>query len=231
MGPMTDIRWQETDLFLSQHLLEADEALEGALASSAECGLPPINVSPLQGKFLHVLARLMGARRVLEIGTLGGYSAIWLARALPPGGKLVSLELNPEHARVARANISRAGLGTTVEVVVGPALSSLPELLGSHGPASFDLTFIDADKPNNPRYWEWALKLTRPGGAVVVDNVVRQGQLADAASTDANVRGSRQVIEAMGAARSAVGAALQTVGVKGYDGFAIAVVEGHGTTP
>lgn len=227
---MSETLWRDNDRYLAQHLVEEDDVLEATLAESDRAGLPPINVSPLQGKFLHVLARLMGARKVLEIGTLGGYSAIWLGRALPAEGRLVSLEVSPEHARVARSNISRAGLDGKVEVLEGPALESLPRLEATEGPASFDLTFIDADKPNNPNYWRWALQLTRPGGAIVVDNVVRQGQLADASSGDANVLGSRGVIEAIGASATAVGTALQTVGVKGYDGFAVALVEGPGTS-
>lgn len=225
---MTDRRWHEADQYLADALLRPDEVLERALQQIQDAGMPPISVSPLQGKFLHILARLMGARRVLEIGTLGGYSTIWLGRALPEAGRLVSLELEPEHARVARSNIAHAGLEQKVEVRVGPALSSLPRLLDEQGPGSFDLTFIDADKPNNPQYWEWALKLTRPGGAVVVDNVVRGGEVANAASTDAAVAGSRAVIEAIGAAPSALGTALQTVGSKGYDGFAVALVAAAG---
>lgn len=221
---MTDARWSDTDDYLAEQLLVSDEALDTALKESASAGLPSIAVSPLQGKFLHILARLIGARRVLEIGTLGGYSAIWMGRALGPSGRLVSLEVSPEHARVARANVARAGLDKVVDVVVGPALESLPLLLEQEGAGSFDLTFIDADKPNNPRYWEWALKLTRPGGAIVVDNVVRDGKVADAGSTDPAVTGSRQLIEAMGSTVGAVSSALQTVGHKGYDGFAIAVV-------
>lgn len=230
-GPMTDSLWHDTDTYLAEHLVEDDKALESALQESAAAGLPAIAVSPLQGKFLYILARLIGARRVLEVGTLGGYSAIWMGRALGPEGRLVSLEVSPEHARVARENLARAGLGEVAEVVVGPALESLPRLLEQEGPASFDLTFIDADKTNNPRYWEWALRLTRLGGVIVVDNVVREGQVSDASSTDAAVVGSRQVIEAIGAAPSAVGTALQTVGVKGYDGFAIALVTGPDGTP
>ncbi|MGH9107599.1 MAG: O-methyltransferase, partial [Acidimicrobiales bacterium] len=192
--------------------------------ASQQAALPAINVSPLQGRFLHVLARLMGARRVLEVGTLGGYSAIWLGRALPAGGRLVSLELEPRHAEVARANLARAGLAATVEVRVGTALESLPRLSEEEGEASFDLTFIDADKPNNPAYFRWALRLTRPGGAIVVDNVVRDGQVADAASTDAGVVGTRRLLEAMGAEPGVVASVLQTVGEKGYDGLAVAIV-------
>ncbi len=225
-GPMTDARWQDADNYLAEQLVEDDKALRSALEDSQAAGLPAIAVSPLQGKFLYILARLIGARRVLEVGTLGGYSAIWMGRALGPQGRLVSLEVSPEHARVARANLARAGLGEVAEVIVGPALVSLPKVLEQAGPASFDLTFIDADKTNNAGYWEWALRLTRPGGAIVVDNVVRDGEVANAASTDSAVIGSRQVIEAMGAAPAAVATALQTVGLKGYDGFAIALVSG-----
>jgi predicted O-methyltransferase YrrM len=182
----------------------------------------------MQGKFLHVLARLMGARRVLEIGSLGGYSAIWLGRALPPGGKLYTLEVSPHHARVAGANIADAGLEDRVEVVVGPALTTLPVLEADPGPASFDLTFIDADKPNNAAYFAWALRLTRPGGAIVVDNVVRNGGVADPANPDPSVVGTRQLFEAMAAETGITASALQTVGAKGYDGFAIALVEPAG---
>lgn len=224
MAVMTDSRWDAADDYLGSQLIEPDDVLDAALQASRDAGLPAIAVSPLQGKFLHILARLMGARKVLEIGTLGGYSAIWLGRALPAGGRLVTLELSPEHAQVARANIGRAGLADVVEVVVGKALDSLPGVLEREGEASFDLAFIDADKPSNPDYWQWALRLVRPGGAIVVDNVVRDGQVADADSTNAAVIGSRQVIEAMGRAPAATASALQTVGVKGYDGFAIAII-------
>lgn len=221
---MSDPRWHAADDYLESQFTVEDEVLVSARKESEAAGLPPIAVSPLQGKFLHVLARLIGARRALEVGTLGGYSAIWTARALGPGGRLVSLEISPEHARVAGANLARAGLDEVVEVVVGPALETLPGLARSEGEASFDMAFIDADKPNNPAYWQWALRLVRPGGLVVVDNVVRAGQVADGASTDAAVVGSRQVIQAMATAPGAVATALQTVGNKGYDGFAIAVV-------
>jgi len=175
--------------------------------------------------------RLMGDKRILEVGTLGGYSAICMARALPPGGKLISLEVDPHHAEVARANIERAGLSETVEVRVGAGLDTLPVLAEEVGEGSFDLSFIDADKPNNPGYFSWALRLTRPGGAIVVDNVVRDGMVADANSTDANVIGVRKLFEAMGAEPTIAATALQTVGVKGYDGFAIAVVAPRPGTP
>jgi len=223
-------RWDDVDNYLAGILVGEDEALDGALEASAKAGLPAISVSPLQGKFLNLLARLMGARRVLEIGSLGGYSAIWLARALPaaPEGKLISLEVEPRHAEVARANIAKAGLSGTAEVVVGAALDTLPRISKELGPASFDLTFIDADKPNNPAYFKWALELTRPGGAIVVDNVVRDGRVAEASSSDPMVVGTRQLFDAVAATPGVAATALQTVGAKGYDGFAIAIVPGNG---
>jgi predicted O-methyltransferase YrrM len=224
-------RWDDVDNYFAGKLVGQDEALDGALEASAAAGLPPISVSPLQGKFLNLLARLMGAHRVLEIGSLGGYSAIWLARALPaaPEGKLISLEVEPRHAEVARANIARAGLSGTAEVVVGAALDTLPQLSKQVGPASFDLTFIDADKPNNPAYFKWALELTRPGGAIVVDNVVRDGQVADAGSSDPTVVGTRQLVDTVVGAPGVSATAIQTVGTKGYDGFAIAIVPSSGS--
>jgi predicted O-methyltransferase YrrM len=231
---MDNTRWDEVDSYLAGLLVGEDDVLTCTLRSSAEAGLPAISVSALQGKFLHVLTRLMGARRVLEIGSLGGYSAIWLGRALPPApeGRLVSLEVNHRHAAVARANIANAGLSGTVEVVVGPALESLPRLAREMGPGYFDLTFIDADKPNNPAYYRWALQLTRPGGAIIVDNVVREGRVAEATSSDPAVLGTRELFETMvrepaDNLPTAAATALQTVGAKGYDGFAIAIVEGN----
>jgi predicted O-methyltransferase YrrM len=221
---MSEQPWAEVDGYLESVLVEEDPVLEEALLASRSAGLPQISVSPLQGKFLHVLACLVGARKVLEIGTLGGYSTIWLARALAPGGKVVSLELEPRHAEVARANLARAGLSDAVEVVVGPAAESLPRLAGPGGPAPFDLTFIDADKPGNPEYFRWALQLTRPGGAIVVDNVVRNGLVADGGSTDPTVVGTRKLFESLAAEGAVVASALQTVGCKGYDGFVIAFV-------
>jgi predicted O-methyltransferase YrrM len=221
---MNDKLWDEVDNYMETALLKPDDALRGALQASGEAGLPAIAVSPLQGEFLHLLARLMGARRVLEVGTLGGYSAICMGRALPPEGKLISLEVDPHHAEVARSNIARAGLSDVVEVRVGPAVETLPVLAEEVGDATFDLSFIDADKTNNPAYFAWALRLTRPGGAIIVDNVVREGRVADETSSDASVLGVRRLFEAMGAETSIAATALQTVGVKGYDGFAIAVV-------
>jgi predicted O-methyltransferase YrrM len=216
---MNDKLWDNVDNYLESALMEPDDVLRGALRASGEAGLPNIAVSPLQGEFLHLLVQLMGAKRILEVGTLGGYSAICMARALPPGGKLISLEVDPHHAEVARANIERAGLDT------------LPVLAEEVGEGSFDLSFIDADKPNNPGYFSWALRLTRPGGAIVVDNVVRDGMVADENSTDANVLGVRKLFEVMGAEATIAATALQTVGVKGYDGFALAVVAPRPGTP
>lgn len=228
---MGDVQlWEAVDAYLESALVEEDAALSAARHAIREAGLPPISVSPLQGKFLHLLARLAGATNILEIGTLGAYSTIWLARALPAGGKLVTLELEPRHALVARANLERAGLGSTVEVRVGPALNLLPGVAAGFGEAFFDLAFIDADKPNNPEYFSWALRLVRPGGVVVVDNVVRGGQVADASSTDPAVTGTRRLFELMAAGREAPATVLQTVGSKGYDGFALALVPGRPRT-
>lgn len=213
--------WSAVDDYLSRTLIGDDDALEAALRDSEAAGLPAIQVTPLQGRLLSFLARLAGARRILEIGTLGGYSAIWLARALPPGGRLITLELETKHAEVARRNVERAGLAGAVDVRVGRALDLLPGL-EPEGP--FDLVFIDADKPSNPDYFRWGLKLSRPGGLIVVDNVVRDGAVADAASTDAAVVGVRRVLELMAAEPRVTSTALQTVGAKGYDGFSISLV-------
>jgi predicted O-methyltransferase YrrM len=221
---MSDKTWDNVDSYLEGALGVQDDVLRATVDASDKAGLPAIAVSPLQGKFLFVLARLMNARRVLEVGTLGGYSAICLGRALPPGGKLISLELDPHHAEVARANLDRAGLSGTVEVRVGPALQTLPALAVEVGDASFDIAFIDADKGNNAAYFAWALRLCRPGGAIVVDNVVRNGLIADESSSDPNVAGVRRLFEAIATEPSVVATALQTVGAKGYDGFAIALV-------
>jgi predicted O-methyltransferase YrrM len=222
---MSDPRWAEVDTYLEQRLLGEDAVLRQTQEAAAAAGLPPISVSPLQGKFLHLLVRLMGARRVLEIGSLGGYSAIWIGRALPADGKMCTLELSPQHAEVARANLARAGLGDKVEVLVGAALETLPRLLAETGPGWFDLSFIDADKPNNGAYFSWAKQLTRPGGAIVVDNVVRQGKVADTASTDANVIGAQELFDGLAADTTVSSTCLQTVGAKGYDGFAIVINE------
>jgi len=216
------------DNYLGSQLLEDDPVLNRATETSQQSGLPAIAVSPLQGKFLYLLARLIGARRVLEIGTLGGYSAIWLGRALPaaPAGRLVTLEVNPMHADVAQVNIADAGLAEVVEIRVGAALETLPKLAAEFGEGAFDFTFVDADKQNNAEYFSWALKLTRPGGVIVVDNVVRQGHVVDERSDDSSVVGTRKLFAEMAQEKTMTATAIQTVGLKGYDGFAIAIVEG-----
>ncbi len=200
-----------------------DAALDGALAASTAAQLPAINVAPNQGKLLQLLARLCGARRILEIGTLGGYSTIWLARALPDDGRLVTLEIDPRHAEVARASFVRASLADKIELRVGPAADSLPRLSDERaGP--FDLIFIDADKASTAEYFSWALRLARVGSVIVVDNVVRDGAVIDADSNDAAVQGVRRFFERLAAEPRVSATALQTVGAKGYDGLAIAVV-------
>lgn len=220
---MTEETWTAVDDYVSAHLVPADVALDAAQEDSTDAGLPAIAVAPNQGKLLYLLARMSRARSVLEIGTLGGYSAIWLARALPSGGKVISLEVDPAHATVARRNIDRAGLSDVVDIRVGAALDTLPALR-DEGP--FDFVFVDADKPNNPEYFRWALELGKPGTVIVVDNVVRGGRVADPDSDDPSVRGVRHMIEIMAAEPRVDATALQTVGAKGYDGLAIALVTG-----
>ncbi len=215
--------WDAVDAYFTKSLVAPDAALDAALKANAEAGLPSIDVAPNQGKFLHVLALAKGARRILEIGTLGGYSTIWLARALPAGGRLVTLEVAPKHAQVARANLDRAGLSEMVEIRLGAAADSLAQLHGE-GAEPFDLIFIDADKPNNAVYLEWALKLATRGTLIVTDNVVREGAIADGASTDPAIVGTRAMFARMGAEPRLSATAIQTVGSKGYDGFALAVV-------
>ncbi|MEV6015397.1 MULTISPECIES: O-methyltransferase [unclassified Streptomyces] len=215
--------WNDVDDHFTTLLAPADEILTAALRDSDAAGLPPINVAPNQGKLLRLLAEIQGARRILEIGTLGGYSTIWLGRALPADGRLVTLEYDPRHAEVARANLARAGLDKIAEVRVGPALESLPKL-ADENPEPFDFVFIDADKVNNPRYVEWAVRLARPGSVIVLDNVVRGGAVTDAASTDPSVVGTRAALELMASHPQLDGTAVQTVGSKGYDGFALARV-------
>jgi len=222
---MTQTLWSAIDDYIVQTLAPSDPALDQALADSKAGGLPAINVAPNQGKLLQLLARMIGARRVLEVGTLGGYSTIWLARALPKDGRLITLEYSPKHAEVARGNLARAGLAEIVEVRVGAALDSLP-VLADEAPAPFDLVFIDADKRNNPHYFAWALKLTRPGGLIIVDNVVRGGSVVDADSQDPDVKGVRELYELIAAEPRVSATAVQTVGSKGHDGFAIALVVG-----
>lgn len=219
---MTAENWSAFDSYVGELLLAHDPAAK-ALEANRAAGLPPINVPPPQGAFLHILARAVAARSILEIGTLGGYSTIWLASALPSDGQLITLEANPDHASLARSNIADAGLADVVDVVIGPALESLPRLAtDARGP--FDLTFIDADKPSNPDYFTWALKLSHPGSLIIVDNVVRGGAMLDADSDDANVQGVRRMFELIATEPRVTATAIQTVGSKGYDGFAIAIV-------
>ncbi|PWT70238.1 MAG: methyltransferase [Chloroflexi bacterium] len=219
-------QWSEMDRYLAGLFAPPDPVLEQALQAGAAAGMPAINVSPVQGKLLYLLARAVRAQRILEIGTLAAYSTIWLARGLEPGGRLVSLEINPEHAAVARANLAKAGLAESVEVRLGSALDSLTELAASSEVAPFDLVFVDADKPSTPDYVSWAIQLTRPGGLIVVDNIVRGGQVSDPATTDENARGIQVALELLSRDPRVIGAALQTVGSKGWDGLAIAVVQG-----
>ncbi|MFI5566853.1 O-methyltransferase [Streptomyces sp. NPDC051740] len=218
--------WQKVDDYFTGRLLPDapdDDALAAALRDSDAAGLPPIAVSPLQGKLLQLLAQLQGARNILEIGTLGGYSTIWLGRALPADGRLISLEYDPGHAEVAVRNIARAGLDKQVEVRVGAALESLPRL-ADENPPPFDVVFIDADKVNNPHYMEWALRLTSTGSLIILDNVVRGGRVADPDNTDPDVLGTRAALDLIGGHPRLSGTAVQTVGAKDYDGFALARV-------
>ena len=215
--------WKAVDRYFGDLFAVHDEHLDAALKANRAARLPAIDVSPLQGKFLHVLVQMTQAKRVLEIGTLGGYSTIWMARALPKGGRIVSLEFEPRHAEIARANLHCAGLLRRVEIRVGPALTSLPDLKAS-GAGPFDLIFIDADKESNPQYLEWALKLSRRGTLIVVDNVARHGTVIEAKSAASDIRGTRRCLEMMAAHPRLSAVALQTVGVKGLDGFAMAVV-------
>jgi len=216
-------RWAAVDRYFSEQLSLSDAALDAAIAANKAAELPAIDVAANQGKLLQLLAKLAGARRILEIGTLGGYSTIWLARALPTGGRLITLEFNPQHAEIARANIECAGLTQTVEIRVGAALDALSKLQNESS-EPFDLIFIDADKPNNSEYVRWALKLSRPGSLIIIDNVVRDGAVIDAGSADKDVRGARQLFELLANEPRLSCTAIQTVGVKGYDGFAFALV-------
>jgi predicted O-methyltransferase YrrM len=225
---MDENRWSEVDDYLNRLYVPEDPVLEAALAASAEAGLPDIQVTPTQGRLLGVLALALGARRILEVGTLGGYSTICLARALPPGGWLVTLELEPRHAEVARANLARAGFGQDVaEVRVGPALDLLPAL-AAEGGAPFDLVFLDADKPNTPAYFDWAIRLARPGTLIIADNVIRHGEVVDPHSEDERVQGMRRFHAQAGADPRVAATTIQTVGSKGYDGLTLAVVVGDG---
>ena len=218
---MNEKAWTDVDNYIAEELLsDADPVFEAVLRANAAGGLPPIDVSPAQGKFLNLIATITGARRILEIGTLGAYSSIWMAKALPPAGRLISLEYSEKHAAVARDNIARAGLLEKVEVRVGAALDLLEKVEGP-----FDLIFIDADKPNNPGYLDWAIKLSRPGTVIILDNVVRDGKVTDRTSTDANVKGARAGFALLKSDKRVDSTALQTVGLKGWDGFVLGVVK------
>jgi predicted O-methyltransferase YrrM len=222
--PVDQETFDAVDAFVGQTLATDDDALTAAVADAEAAGLPPIQVSPAQGRLLTILARLVGARRVLEFGTLGGYSTILLARGMEEGGRLVTLEVDSAHAEVARRSVERAGFGAVVEIRVGPALDSLPGLAAEDA-APFDLVFIDADKPNTPAYFEWSLERTRPGGLIVADNVVRDGGLAVEDSGDAVLEAQRRLHEELAREPRVEATTLQTVGVKGYDGFTIARVK------
>jgi predicted O-methyltransferase YrrM len=215
--------WSDIDTYFVGHLSPSDDALEHALMSSVAAGLPAIAVAPNQGKLLQLLVQMRGARRVLEIGTLGGYSTIWMARALPHDGRLVTLEIDPAHAEVAQRNVQRAGLGERVQIMVGPASESLAKLSAAH-PEPFDFVFIDADKASTERYFRAALGMSHVGTVIIVDNVVRQGEVLDAGSDDANVQGMRSVTEFLSREPSVSATAVQTVGSKGHDGFILALV-------
>jgi predicted O-methyltransferase YrrM len=213
--------WKQVDDYVNAHLVGADPVLDAVQAASTKAGLPDIAVSPSQGKLLYLLARIHGAKRILEVGTLGGYSTIWLARALPSDGSLITLEANPKHAEVAKANIAHAGFAKIVDVRLGKAIDTLPTL-GDVAP--FDLVFIDADKASTPDYFAWALKLSRPGTVIIVDNVIRDGAVIDADSKDSNIQGIRRFNEMLAAEPRVTATTIQTVGSKGYDGFTLAVV-------
>ncbi|MEU9045389.1 MULTISPECIES: O-methyltransferase [unclassified Kitasatospora] len=217
--------WDAVDAYFSEQLVGHDPALEAAAAAADAAGLPNIAVAPNQGKLLHLLALTQGAKRILEVGTLGGYSAIWLARALPADGTLITLEIDPKHAEVARGNLAAAGLEKVAEVRLGRGADSLAALV-EQGVEPFDLVFIDADKPSNPEYFRRALQLTRPGSLIIVDNVVRGGAVADADSTDPAVLGTRALHELIAAEPRVTATSVQTVGSKGYDGFTLARVQG-----
>ncbi|MBO9324692.1 MAG: O-methyltransferase [Roseiflexus sp.] len=215
-------QWIAVDEYITG-LFPSDPALEMVLQTTRAAGMPQINVSPVQGRLLHVLALTCGARTILEIGTLAGYSAIWMARALPADGKLITLESDPKHAEVARANIARAGLADRIEVRLGVALDVLPQL-AAEGMGPFDLIFIDADKTNLTTYFEWAVRLARPGSLIIADNVIRHGDVLDDSSADASLQGVRRFNEALAADRRVTATIVQMVGIKGYDGMALAVV-------
>ena len=220
----TEPLWDQVDTYLSETFVPRDDAFAAALAESDKAGLPAIQVSPPQGRLLELLARMLQARAILEIGTLGGYSTLWLARGLAPGGRIVTLEVDPKHAEVAKRNFARAGRSGVIEQRLGAALETLPRLLEERaGP--FDLVFVDADKPNLPDYFIWSMKLSRPGTLIVVDNVVREGDVVNAKSADASVQGVRRMNEHIAAEPRVSATTLQTVGGKGYDGLAFVLVD------
>jgi predicted O-methyltransferase YrrM len=220
---MTQDVWEAVEHYFDKVLVAQDSALEDALAAAAAEKLPAIQVSSVQGKMLHLLARILGARKILEIGTLGGYSTIWMARALPEGGQLITLEADPKHADVARKNFARAGVESKVELRLGKALDTLPKI-AAEGLGPFDLFFIDANKSNMPEYFEWSLKLARKGSVIIADNVVRGGAVLEADSKDADIQGVRRFLEMVGKEKRVSGTALQTVSTKNYDGFAMVLV-------
>ncbi len=221
---MNERRWSAVDAYFTKTIVGQDGALEATLTANAAAGLPQIDVSPPHGKMLHLLARIAGAGKALEIGALGGYSTIWIARALPPQGRLISLEADERHATVARRNIARAGLSEKVEIRLGAALDLLPKI-EAEGLGPFDFVFIDADKSNNANYLAWALRLSRPGTVIVVDNVVRERAIVDDRASDPGAAGVRRMFERMAREPRLQATAIQTVGAKGWDGFALAVVE------
>ena len=223
---MTDEVWAAVDQYVTETLVRPEASLQAALEANLTAELPAIDVSPPFGKLLRLLAETLGASRILEIGTLGGYSTIWLAQSLPPDGRLISLEVDARHAEIARANIARAGLASVVEVRVGRAIELLPQL-ETEGAGPFDVVFIDADKTNTAEYFSWALRLSRPGSLIVIDNVVRKGAILDAQSADENVQGMRRFFEKVATTPGVSASGLQTVGSKGYDGFAIIRVSGN----
>ncbi|MGB2626360.1 MAG: O-methyltransferase [Candidatus Acidiferrum sp.] len=222
---MTQELWTAVDTYIKERLLPEDTVLAEALRNATDAGLPVIAVSPTQGKLLHLLVKLCGARKILEIGTLAGYSTIWMARALPAGARVVTLEVDPKHAAVALKNFELAGLRDVIELRLAKALDSLPKL-AADGLAPFDLIFIDADKSNIPGYFEWALKLSRPGTTIIVDNIIRDGEVIDASSEDPNIQGVRRFNDMLKSERRVSATEIQTVGEKGYDGFALLVVTG-----
>ena len=220
---MTDERWAAVDQYINDHLVGDDPALDATLDASSAAGLPPIAVSPSQGKLLHILAKALGARKILELGTLGGYSGIWLARALPQGGRLTTIEYDPTHAAIARQSFDRAGVGDRIDLRVGKALDVLP-MLEAEGAGPFDLVFIDADKETYTEYLDWSIRLSRPGTLIIADNIVRDGEVVNAASTDHLVQGIRRFLDALAKDPRVTATGIQTVGQKSYDGFAAILV-------